>query len=181
MLALCAFEVGACGAKRSSPLVGDAGVGSPGGPAVDALLDATADKGSDLLPLERLDGEIRDHADASVDSTSATEDASCRLDAYPTVRICCGLPDDVPGGNCTLESTLMMNQATCVPEGAGFDLKNGSLGIHCCVGLTTVSVATESANGTCQRGPVSAAVCEACGDGVCKNGENRCNCPTDCK
>jgi len=194
MLVLGTLDISACAAKRSPPLVGDAGAGSTDLSAVDAWqLDATIDDVPDLLSPERLDGEMLDQAEtqdmqdgmafadsSTADSAPEARDASCQSDAFPNVRICCGLPNDVPGGNCILESTLKMNEATCVPEGSAFDLKDSSLGMHCCMGLTTVSTATELGDGTCQRGPISAAICEACGDGVCKSGENRCNCPTDC-
>ena len=105
--------------------------------------------------------------------------ASCELTNYPGVRICCGLPDDMPGGNCLLRESVEHNLATCLTQGTAYDLKDGTLGIHCCAGLVPVSAATLSI-GVCISPPVSLVVCAPCGNAVCDAEENRCNCAVDC-
>jgi hypothetical protein len=143
-----------CGSEKSGlgPSPNDAAVASP-------------DSSSDSQPDGFLDGP---------------SDGPCALDAFPGIRICCGRPNDLPGANCILLSTLEYYATTCVLEDQGFDLKNRSLGEHCCGGLVAVRDSTLLADGTCEVAPPSVAVCLPCGDGICAANEDRCSCPVDC-
>ena len=105
----------------------------------------------------------------------------CEQDgSYRGVRLCCGGPDDRPGANCLLPDVVEKNLATCVPSGSGFDLKDRSLGKHCCDPLVAIRAFDVQPDGTCEGGPVSSAVCLACGNGVCDREEDYCSCPADC-
>lgn len=72
----------------------------------------------------------------------------------------------------------------CVHEGSLF--VDYPLGPRCCVGLTVVSLDRPSQDGSVCA-PATGGLgnnsghCVKCGDGICKAGENKCNCPTDCK
>ncbi|MCU0653086.1 MAG: hypothetical protein MUD10_02395 [Candidatus Pacebacteria bacterium] len=66
---------------------------------------------------------------------------------------------------------------TCVAEGKNVVAYPGSP--TCCSGLSAISIQTVSSAGTCSA-PASGAVCAKCGNGICGNGENKCNCPKDC-
>jgi len=55
---------------------------------------------------------------------------------------------------------------------------------NCCSGLTyTYSCGEIYNNGKCTptECQIPQAFCIKCGDGICSTGENKCNCPTDCK
>lgn len=50
----------------------------------------------------------------------------------------------------------------------------------CQWGLEPVIAAIEHEDGSCAYPLGDSYVCVKCGDGVCKNPENKCNCPSDC-
>jgi len=51
----------------------------------------------------------------------------------------------------------------------------------CCKGLTSISCDKPDADGECSEiGCVGAFYCTNCGDTICSEGENKCNCPEDC-
>ena len=56
-------------------------------------------------------------------------------------------------------------------------------GYKCCSGLEAISTAHPDGNGNCPDYiPLGASMCvKDCGDGQCTLGENKCNCPEDCK
>ena len=67
----------------------------------------------------------------------------------------------------------------CAKEGESVPVVPGAL--KCCEGLTKISCARPDANGNCPEGCVGASICANCGNGICGLGENKCNCPEDCK
>ena len=72
----------------------------------------------------------------------------------------------------------------CAKEG---EISNNTNNLSCCDSLTRILNATIREDGQCifesgsayQGNPNYA--CTACGNGVCGTGENKCNCPADCK
>ena len=83
----------------------------------------------------------------------------------------------------------VLPSASCVAEGSRFSARDPAL--RCCRGLTRVeaySLADEGSGSTfgelppdCEAaGPPDIKMCTRCGDGVCGEGENHCNCETDC-
>lgn len=70
----------------------------------------------------------------------------------------------------------------CTPEGA--NLEGKIYCAYCCNGLARVHMYEPDPTDptVCvASGPISLFVCTACGDGVCGNAENWCNCPEDCQ
>lgn len=71
----------------------------------------------------------------------------------------------------------------CLMEGEEYEAKVTCS--HCCKGLVSVSSAEVTSLGgdplRCSLSPPSVLRCVYCGDGTCGVGENRCNCPLDCK
>ena len=126
-------------------------------------------------------------ADTAHDVESA--DALCRHPAVPETRICCGMPDEVEFINCYPRQLIEDNLANCVTEGRSFDAKFSGFGLFCCAGLTRIEdhFPTEAGAGRpdlpagCAGGPPGSKRCTKCGDGTCGPGENRCNCPDDCR
>jgi hypothetical protein len=96
-----------------------------------------------------------------------------------------------PGMSCrtTLAVTLIVAMAAiagcgsndCVAEGQQIGAKVVGAPTTCCEGLAPIPVRVPADNGTCSVAPPDVQVCTRCGDGVCGSGENRCNCPGDCK
>jgi hypothetical protein len=129
--------------------------------------------------------------DGSADASSSSSDASdpCTHPAVPGLRVCCGQPGELAGSNCVPRQVIDDNLAHCVTEGQTFDAKMSSLGLFCCSGLTrseayfTTDAATSpdpTLPAGCGSPPPSIKICTRCGNGVCGDGENRCNCPADC-
>ena len=68
----------------------------------------------------------------------------------------------------------------CTTEGNTFTVGMGG----CCEGLKEISTSKPDDQGKCpEQPPVGAMLCTNCGDGHCDadKGENKCNCPEDCK
>jgi len=59
--------------------------------------------------------------------------------------------------------------AACTPED-----------IPCCEGLIKVPMAFEDEDGRCVAATCGS-ICRPCGNGICDDNENRCNCPEDCQ
>jgi len=75
--------------------------------------------------------------------------------------------------NCTIE------QMQCIAEGeSGAVIPDGP---QCCEGLTQIGCDQPDQSGECSGGCVGAFYCTMCGNGICGLGENKCNCPQDCK
>ncbi len=52
--------------------------------------------------------------------------------------------------------------------------------LPCCSGLKEVPLSFESSDGQCIAANCGS-ICRPCGNGICDENENRCNCPQDCK
>ncbi|MEA3343531.1 MAG: hypothetical protein U9Q92_05160 [archaeon] len=77
----------------------------------------------------------------------------------------CNCPEDCP--------------SKCAGEGESVPVVLGAP--ECCEGLTKIGCEKPDNNGICPTEPcVGASICAKCGNGVCGNGENKCNCPEDC-
>ena len=63
---------------------------------------------------------------------------------------------------------------SCTEEGQQQGVDEALKGIQCCGGLTVVY-------DKCVDYQPEEGVCTYCGNGVCGTGENKCNCPADCK
>jgi hypothetical protein len=78
---------------------------------------------------------------------------------------------------------------SCLGEGQGSSsyeeqqaTGRGESSPSCCSGLTRLDAYESAARpGQCLVSKGGRFVCARCGDGECREGENPCNCPTDCK
>ncbi|MDP2950756.1 MAG: hypothetical protein Q8N55_00050 [bacterium] len=89
------------------------------------------------------------------------------------------------GPNCEFASCPA---TSCVKEGdvttGGTYAPNDPKTTECCAGLIAIGHYTDkSITSGCYSLPMpgSGSVCTYCGNGVCGLGENKCNCPSDCK
>jgi hypothetical protein len=79
------------------------------------------------------------------------------------------------------------DETPCIGAGQTYDAR---FGIKCCAGLQSLELiipvdsqdGSARPSGDCDVGPYpeSAKLCSSCGDGVCSELENRCNCTEDC-
>jgi hypothetical protein len=67
----------------------------------------------------------------------------------------------------------------CVEQCRGADSECTPQDIPCCSGLSAVPLAIIEEDGTCIAA-LCGTICVPCGNGVCDERENKCNCPTDC-
>jgi len=67
---------------------------------------------------------------------------------------------------------------TCAKEGESVPVVPGAP--SCCAGLAQISCDRPDSSGNCQYGCAGGSICANCGNGVCGEGENKCNCPKDC-
>ena len=74
------------------------------------------------------------------------------------------------------QQTTNTDNESCFNEGDGFDM---SLLPHgkCCVGLQKLTIFQDD---NCSIQLPDKYICSYCGDGICKSGENKCNCFVDC-
>ena len=87
---------------------------------------------------------------------------------------CCSIYDG--DGQCSQHGGVY---GGCLDEGQEGEFKFAC--VHCCEGLTRLNLVGRDTNGTCtQLGPPSIQVCFRCGDGICSEVENSCNCEQDC-
>jgi hypothetical protein len=135
--------------------------------------------------------------EAVADSTSATAEkcvgSSTCCTGYSCVSGKCVKPTVCGNGTCDAGETATSCPAdcgtVCLTEGqsggysvtpAGIEAWNASPQ-KCCAGLDKVSTVNRPYNGACQlTAGYAGFICTHCGDGVCKNGEDYCNCPADC-
>ena len=92
---------------------------------------------------------------------------------------CCGNGICEPNYN---ESYENCPEDCCYPEGKEKPVLPGH---YCCSGLQAKTIydmdCVANQNGQCEGCEmIGAMVCVNCGNGVCENGENYCNCPEDC-
>jgi len=139
-----------------------------------------------------------DYCDWIFDSKEACEEACLEVNPCVEAGGFCSLPSvdgeyygcppgsgEVDLGGCApLGVCCMPDDPECIPEGGSGAVVPDEL--ECCPGLTAISCATpggldDPSPGTDGCMPcVGAFYCTACGDGVCKDPENACNCPEDC-
>lgn len=98
-------------------------------------------------------------------------------------RSCCP-PNTLPDPNVGRTATCFQYGGVtgrCTAEGQSLEAKD--ICSVCCSGLTRVeSSAPGGDGGACVPTDFPSVFrCTACGDGTCGLGENRCNCPADCK
>lgn len=74
---------------------------------------------------------------------------------------------------------INFNKGSCTTEGESYSVVPDYL--PCCEGLKPISCERPDNSGHCPPGCVGAAYCTKCGDNNCGKGENKCNCPEDCK
>jgi hypothetical protein len=86
----------------------------------------------------------------------------------------CGLcPHGCRDGRC-------IEEEECVGEGGSLGAVIPNNTIQCCPGLTQISAAEYEVGGACSILVGMRGYCTYCGDGVCKEPENPCNCLEDC-
>ncbi|MBU2635217.1 hypothetical protein KJ841_01935 [Patescibacteria group bacterium] len=72
----------------------------------------------------------------------------------------------------------------CVKEGQEFSpdpFPDIFKKVRCCWGLTPKIAAIAEDDGSCSYPLCNCYICIKCGDNICGNYENKCNCPADCK
>jgi hypothetical protein len=71
-------------------------------------------------------------------------------------------------------------ETDCIPEGSSVDTSGMQ---KCCAGLKAISCARPNSQGECHNEDFNcdSFPCANCGNGICGLGENKCNCPEDCK
>jgi hypothetical protein len=130
--------------------------------------------------------KIRLYADGRLEDTEYCHDDDCeaRFDiventpGYHTYRAKAYAEDgEYESETMTVFVREYFSQA-CVQEGETYSVHPASPG--CCPGLSPISCSSPDASGNCQP-CLGASVCAKCGNGVCGEGENRCNCPQDCQ
>lgn len=82
---------------------------------------------------------------------------------------CIPCPYDCQDGVCIGEPTCRDENAECTIED-----------VPCCAGLKEVPLSFEDSDGNCVAATCGS-ICRPCGNGICDENENRCNCPEDCK
>jgi hypothetical protein len=105
------------------------------------------------------------------------------------VRICCGASTEIPGFSCvdlTQDGGEYGIYGRCIGKGETFEAKIA--GAQCCEGLVRAELDVETDEvfedypPGCGPGsaPPSVKICLECGNQVCEEGENACNCAEDC-
>ncbi len=101
---------------------------------------------------------------------------------FPACKLCFQLvvcDDGVCEEEETAESCPEDCGQECTAEGESHPVYPG---YECCNGLTAIGCEKQADDGSCPLGTcVGAVYCTKCGDGICKEPENRCNCPGDCE
>ena len=145
------------------------------------LRDASADGALDGAP----DPDLAPPADATPDGMAA----DLALDAMPdamadamTDATVDAMPDAtvdmMPDATTDAMADAMPPDAgDCVPAGEATPVVPGAP--PCCPGL--IPIGCEAPGDLACEPCVGASICTACGDGECRDGENRCNCPFDCR
>jgi len=98
--------------------------------------------------------------DQCLDDTTLLEYSCDNLDG---VRYSC--PDGCRDGACIVRAECRTQADGCIPSD-----------VPCCRGLNPVSLAVESSDGACAFAKCGT-ICLPCGNGVCDDRENSCNCP----
>jgi|GEM_PF-2937159 len=108
----------------------------------------------------------------------------------PAVTYCQNMGYTLSGENCLFDDGTSCEQWAFYRGECGQNQvkqlpckQNGepvSPGYECCSGLTDIQTST-SINGKCATAVGGWPVCRPCGNNICDEGENSCNCPTDCQ
>jgi hypothetical protein len=114
--------------------------------------------------------------------------ANCERKTDAGFTICCGRSSEIPGLSCvdlSVDGGEFGVYRKCIESGASFDAKVE--GAQCCDGLVRVenhypadAGPLVDATGCFIGSPPSTKTCLPCGNEVCDEAENRCNCPADC-
>jgi hypothetical protein len=125
---------------------------------------------------------------ALVPASSAPIEDPCEQTTSLGDHICCGRPDELPNISCVDLSdggTIYGGYQSCRAQGQIYDMR--FVGGICCEPLSRLQLLKPQAGASydglppgCGIESLAAAVCSACGDGLCQDVENWCNCPTDC-
>jgi len=92
----------------------------------------------------------------------------------------CDCGNDVCDSEESITTCLKDCNQTCAKEGesTGPGIAPNKL---CCSGLTDMYRGLNEYENICgYHGADMGSICTKCGDGICKTGENKCNCPVDC-
>lgn len=184
------FTLGVCGLFASPFGCSSTSVGPEDASVADARNDDGAVRGED----DSGDGsEVDSSTDASVDVRGDAGDGTYWQGPYLCCaegqgRSCCPpemLPDPDAGRIATcFQYGGVLNKCT----GLGEFLEAKDICSLCCPGLSRVESLAPADGGGIRIGNVECAPtnyssvfgCTPCGDGVCDEGENACNCPGDC-
>jgi len=152
--------------------------------AASALLLATACGGRSASSQQPMPSSTTggDASDAGGDASSGRyRSGPYTCCAEGEGRSCCP-PETLPDPSVGRTATCFQYggvRGACT--GAGETLEAKDICSVCCAGLTRISRDAPGDGGACEPAPIpSLFLCSACGDGVCGDGENRCNCPGDC-
>ena len=122
------------------------------------------------------DGQTCNDKGKCVSTVAGCGDGKCDSDSGEDCKTC---PDDCACQNGQV-CDAMGECVDCTAEGKTFPSDLGA----CCAGLKAISTAKPDSDGNCPSDqPVGASLCTNCGNGTCEadKGENKCNCPDDCK
>ena len=130
--------------------------------------------------------------------TQVCPEETCRLveeprEEGPAVRQCLALActeiaaEDCPQDYCVVMTNCSGEEICHYPMQGGQpacgNLAYAGQDVECCKGLVQ-RCGIEFLDGTCDMEGVNSVynlpICIPCGDGICTNFENRCNCPEDC-
>lgn len=112
---------------------------------------------------------------------AACKDHECGDRNKQGFLICCGRDSELPGISCIdpdQKGGEFGIYGHCIESGETFDGK--VVGAQCCSKLARLSTSMPTGESCLTTGLVSEFVCSPCGDRVCNEFENRCNCPGDC-
>ena len=73
---------------------------------------------------------------------------------------------------------IEVSEEDCIKENKSYQITDQPY--VCCSGLKAISCDVPDEQGKCQKECIETIYCTACGNGICKEPENICNCPEDC-
>ena len=151
------------------------------------------------LPVSNSKPQNLNYCYSAYEGAKACPPAICRLDCIGGINIedcektCVPKPCfEIDAADCPLESCQILEgcnkQKVCYPKYQGEPFECGDLAYFgqkdCCTGLVK-KCGVEFFDGSCdmvaEYSMYGVPMCIPCGDGVCGQFENACNCPEDCK